>query len=72
MPTGDSEVFFKDYLKQQLLYSDTRWNNMKKKGWTTMTAYAFAWGYIEQGKVPTETDFLSVVAVIEGFTWGDP
>ena len=68
MPTGDSEVFFKDYLKQQLLYSETRWHNMKKKVWTTMTAYAFAWGYIEQEKVPTEADFLSAVAVIEGFT----
>ena len=53
MPSGDSEVFFKDYLKKQLLYSDTRWNNLKKKGWTTMTEYMHLHGGIlSRGKFP--------------------
>ena len=36
-----------------------------------MESYAFAWGHIEQGKVPTETVFEQIIEVIEGFKWGD-
>ena len=72
MPVADSEAFFKDHLKKQKLYSESRWANMKGKGWTTMTSYAFAWGHIENQKVIEDDAFKEVIAKIEGFTWGDP
>ena len=71
MPVADSEAYFVNYLKETKLYSPTRWTNLKSKGWTTMESYAFAWGHIEQGKVPTETVFEQIIEVIEGFKWGD-
>ena len=71
MPITDSEAYFKEYLKKYGLYSDTRWRNMKGKGWNDITNYAYAWGHIEPGQSPSQRVFEDVISKIEGFTWGD-
>lgn len=71
MPAADSSAFFKKYLQDNGLYSDLRWKNLLDKKWDTMCNYAFAWGNIEQGKVPDVKEFKAVVNCIEGFDYED-
>jgi len=37
-----------------------------------MSTYAYAFGCIEAGKMPTEQAFQQVANTTEGFTWGQP
>ena len=71
MPASDSKAFFKEYLKKEGLFSDVRWANLVRHNWDTISNYAFAWGQLEAGKVPTEAEFKAVVAKIEGYDWED-
>ena len=69
MTQASSVAHFKKYLITEGLFNDKRWKNLNDANWDTKENYAFAFGQIETGQMPTQKDFLGGVAKVEGFDW---